>query len=252
MEIILNDVGYLKYLKDININFISNNIYGITGKNYNYLIQIINGDINRYAGQIVADKRIKTSLISSSDNLFYTTTVKEELNFIFKNNCHGKINYKQQAVEIFYQFDLDDSFFNRSIQTLSKSERYLFKITLGLIIDPDILIFNHIFDGLDRKYRKKIIDLLHKLKKDKIIIVGDSDVDILYDITDYMYILSNNKIVLTGKTDNIYQNVVTLKKLKVDVPCLSDLTYLAKMKKNVKLFYRKDIRDVMKDIYRNV
>ena len=252
MEIVLNNVSYQKYIKDVSIDFHSGIIYGLTGKNSSFLFRIIGNDINDYKGDIVSDTKVKSVIISSFDDVFYTTTVKEEFEFIPRvNHCRNN-NIKQEVIEIFYKLNLDESLYNRKINSLSKSERVLIKISLAIILDPNIIIFDHIFDGLDLKFRKKLKELLNKIKKDKIIIINDSDSNILYDITDYIYIVKNATIVLSGFTNDVYTNVEQLNKLKIEVPYLSDIAYKAKKNKNIKLFYRKDVRDTMKDIYRNV
>ena len=50
----------------------------------------------------------------------------------------------------------------------------------------------------------------------------------------------------------IYQRVDFLKRNKFDVPEIIEFTYLAKKKKAVKIDYHKDIRDIIKDIYKHV
>ena len=71
-------------------------------------------------------------------------------------------------------------------------------------------------------------------------------------MTDYVYILKNEKLVLFGSTDDVFTDVKRLNMLKIDVPYLNDIVYRVKQKKGIKLPYRKDVRDTMKDIYRNV
>lgn len=251
MEIVLKNVSYQKYLKDININFSSGLIYGLTGKNSDVLFHVIGSEIPNYKGDIIADKKVTSTIISSFDTLFYTNTVKDEFKFIAKVNNYKNNNIKQSVIEMFYKLDIDEGLFNREIYSLSRSEKYLIKIILGLFIDPDIIIFDHIFDFLDIKYRKKLKLLLKNLKKDKVIIIND-DANVLYDIVDYIYIMKNSKIVLYGNINDVYQDVEKLENLKIEIPDLCNITYKAKKIKNIKLFYRKDVRDTMKDIYRNV
>ena len=43
-----------------------------------------------------------------------------------------------------------------------------------------------------------------------------------------------------------------MKRNKIDIPEIIEFTYLAKKQKNVKIDYHKDIRDIIKDIYKHV
>ena len=64
-----------------------------------------------------------------------------------------------------------------------------------------------------------------------------------------MIILKNNKVYLEGSTDKVYQNPDLSN--DIDIPDLVRFTNLAK-KKKVKLSYHKDIRDLIKDVYKHV
>ena len=252
MEMILKGISYKKKLKDINLALVSGHITGLVGKDVDSLIDIINFDISDYKGKIKVDEGIKSIYISSLDNFFYMDTVKEEFKFIYKVLNIKKNNIRQEALEWFYKLDMDESLYDREVSTLSESEKYLIKIVIALSINTDIIIFKNIFNGLDLKYRKKIKELIQKLKKDKIIVINDSDINVIYDICDTVHILKNGKIVISGDNEKVYQNVKKLYDLKLEVPYLTDIVYKAKNKKGIKLMFRKDVRDVMKDIYRNV
>jgi hypothetical protein len=74
----------------------------------------------------------------------------------------------------------------------------------------------------------------------------------LYKYTNNLIILKNNKVVIEGDTYTIINRVDFLKRHSIEVPDIVKLTYLAKKKKKVKIDYHKDIRDIIKDIYKHV
>ena len=43
-----------------------------------------------------------------------------------------------------------------------------------------------------------------------------------------------------------------LKKNRINITKIVEFTYLAKKKKNIKIDYHKDVRDIIKDIYKHV
>ena len=67
-----------------------------------------------------------------------------------------------------------------------------------------------------------------------------------------MIFVKNNEILLQGATNDVYQRVDYLKRNKFDIPNIVEFTYIAKKKKKVKIDYHKDIRDIIKDIYKHV
>ena len=67
-----------------------------------------------------------------------------------------------------------------------------------------------------------------------------------------MLFIKNNEILLSGPTNELYLRVDFLKRNKFDIPDIIEFTYLAKKKKQVKIDYHKDVRDIIKDIYKHI
>ena len=102
--------------------------------------------------------------------------------------------------------------------------------------------------------KEKEIYSLYKMmieKYHKTIIFISDDTTMLYKYTDNIIITKNDKVVLEDETINAFQKVNTLEKNNIEVPEIVLITYLAK-KKDVKIDYHKDIRDIIKDIYKHV
>ena len=53
-------------------------------------------------------------------------------------------------------------------------------------------------------------------------------------------------------TLDAYKEVDYLKRHKIDIPEIIEITHLAKKNKNIKIDYFKDVRDIIKDIYKHV
>ena len=67
-----------------------------------------------------------------------------------------------------------------------------------------------------------------------------------------MIFMKDDEVILSGPTDEIYLRVDYLKKNKFEIPDIVQFTYLAKKNKKVKIDYHKDIRDIIKDIYKHI
>ena len=78
------------------------------------------------------------------------------------------------------------------------------------------------------------------------------DSNILYDLTDEIFIFDKGKLIMNGNTDDVYSNIEPLIDNNIDIPYFSKLTYKANKEKGATLFYRKDVRDVIKDVYKSV
>ena len=184
--------------------------------------------------------------ITSNDMYFVGNTVLNELD-IYCNSVD--ILFIERVMEC---FSLEHNFLNKSISSLSYTEKIYLNIIRNIILSTDIIIFDDIFQFLDYSNQKKIKNLLKYLKSQAYIIcVTSRDVNVLYEISDYSIIWNKNTFRF-DTTDNIYTDVEMLKKAKLKIPTLPYITYKAKTEKNVKLFYSKDIRDIIKDIYKHV
>ena len=130
---------------------------------------------------------------------------------------------------------------NRYINTLSTSEKTLLTISISLIFNPEIIILEDTYLGLDRKNTMKLNILFNKLIDDyniKIILI-DKDINKLYKYTNHIYY--NNKLI---KNKDLYLE-------DVDEETISFIKKVKDMK-NIKLTYYKDVRDIIKDIYKSI
>lgn len=130
---------------------------------------------------------------------------------------------------------------NRYINTLSTSEKTLLTISISLIFNPEIIVLEDTYLGLDRKNTMKLNILFNKLIDDyniKIILI-DKDINKLYKYTNHIYY--NNKLV---KNKDLYLE-------DVDEETISFIKKVKDMK-NIKLTYYKDVRDIIKDIYKSI
>ena len=149
---------------------------------------------------------------------------------------------------------LDESYLTRQINTLSTSEVKIVQLAVTLLSNPEVLIIDDIFKFLDKVWEKKIIMLLQKIKEqyNKTIVLASEDSEALYKYTTNLIVFKNDKIIATGNTEEIMQRVDFFKKNRISIPKIVEFTYLAKKIKNVKIDYHKDVRDIIKDIYKHV
>ena len=86
----------------------------------------------------------------------------------------------------------------------------------------------------------------------KTIIFLSDDETMLYKYTDYLIVMKNKKVIAEGKPLDIFKKVSYLKKNSIEIPEIVEITVLAKNKKGINIDYHKDVRDIIKDIYKHV
>lgn len=148
-------------------------------------------------------------------------------------------------------FDLDDNFLNKEISNLSKGEKRLLSYLRVFIYNPKIIIVDEPLKNLDYKYEKMVLNYLRELKNkyNKTIIIASNNVNIIYENTDKTLVISDEP--LYKNTKDVFTDDDILKKYKLYVPNLVMFVKKAK-KKDKNINYYTDIRELMKDVYRNV
>ena len=257
MEIRFENVSYKQKMLDVSFRMNKKKITGIY--NYNTFIKLISNPKLIEKGNIFVDGKFyrnydfKKIAIIDKEKDFYTSKVIEEIYF------HAKIrNYKSHKInkeifELLRQFNLDESILKRIPHSLSTTEKYFIKVIANLIFKPQIVIFKDILNGIDYNNKKIIKNLINKLKEEGVLVILTSmDSNILYELTEEIFIFDKGKLLISGNTNDVYTNIEPLINNKIDVPYFSLLTYKANKEKNANLFYRKDVRDVIKDVYKSI
>lgn len=263
MEIEFKKYNYKNYILSFRLS--SKGINGIIGKNKEIIEQALKADYE-FEGKILVDGKVlkkeevnlykrKIKIIKENDYLdIKTETIYELMEYILKiekiypKNKEKKINDSLRIV------GLDKSILKRNIATISSSEKKLLTYAISLLSNPEVLIIEEPFRYLDLKNTKKILLILRKIKDqyNKIIIFVSNDINKIYQYTDYITIYDKANKIIQGEIKEVFQNVKKLNEYKVELPELIKFTDTVRTNKNIKIDYHKDIRDLIKDIYKHV
>lgn len=230
---------------EIKINLKISTTYGIIGRNIKDLLADIRSNYSNKKVYLLID-----TLVS---NIYYPTLYERMKYEIKRRNLIIK-DIDKKIIDSLKIVGLKKDLLARNINTLSSSEKVRINLALCLIANPDIIIISNPLKEYDKKTEKKIVLLLQKIKEqyNKIILFISDDCNILYQYTNNIILYENNKIILNKNTENFFQDIEMLKQYHIPIPDIVEITYLAKQKKNIKLDYHKDIRDIIKDIYKHV
>ncbi len=139
---------------------------------------------------------------------------------------------------------------DRRISTLTGSEVKLLQFALAFLTNPKVILLDEPFRGLDLNVRKKLIRIITRLKDKfaKTIVIYSNNPNYLYQYTDYLIVLKDNKVLVEGNCSDVFFD----SKYNIKRPDIVSFILLVKEKKNVKLPRRKSVMDLIKDIYWNV
>ncbi|MEG0826697.1 MAG: energy-coupling factor ABC transporter ATP-binding protein [Bacilli bacterium] len=148
--------------------------------------------------------------------------------------------------------DLDESLLQRDPFTLSSGEKRKLAIASILIYNPKIILMDEPTIGLDYKSRENLIKIIRNLKTEykKTIIIVSNDVDLIHKISDYIYILKEGNLLLSGNKYDVFKNTKLLRENNINIPKLIEFSDYVLINKRIKIGYRDEINDLIKDIYR--
>lgn len=256
MEIRIKNLSYKNYFRNLTVSLTDNHIIGIVGNNYERLLYLIGSDSVNNKNILFNNLNLgkqKSNYVSYIDNNldFYTSYVYDEI-LLYLNRYLGRCKSIEKRIgKTLEMFGIEEAFLNKKISELSTGEKRLLKYITGLIYNPNVIVINEPYMYLDFHYKKVINNVIYSLKNKykKTIIIGSRDSNIIYSLCDLSLIFNRNSH-LYGVTKSIF-NESDLKKFKIEVPNLVKFTDLVK-KKGVQIGYFQDIRDLIKDVYRNV
>ena len=239
MEVILKNI-YFEYkdrliFDNLSVRFNSNTITGIIGHNNSgktTLINILNGYNKINSGEIINNNT--NSFIPKYIN--YNKTVYEILDI---NNKLFSIN------DILKIVALDEFILNTKLRYLSESEIKKVLIGYTLIQDKDLYLLDSVDNLLDYKSKSLLIKFLRTLKVrySKTIIISSNDIDFIHEVSDDILLLNKNII---GNKYKVFMD----QNYDLEIPKLIDISNVVYKRKNIKMGYRDDIKDLIKDIYR--
>lgn len=250
-------------LKNINIKLKAGKINAIVGKSGSgktTLLELITGILKPTTGKVLIDEKEIDNLnnafdigyVSQDNNQFLEKTVKEELEMLLKLYNYKLKEKNKRINDSLIMVGLNEKYLNLNINNLSSGEKKKLALASALILNPSILIIDEPVIGLDRKTKeelKKIFRIL-KTRYNKTIIFVSNNLDFVLEVADYVYVLYDKEIVLEGKKMDVLSKTDILKKYGIIGPNITSFENLVLTKKQIKIGYRYEINDLIKDIYR--
>lgn len=210
-------------------------IIGHTGSGKSTILQLLNGLLVPTEGSV----RVFDTLITSTSVNKQIRQIRKQVGLVFqfaenqifeetvlKDVAFGPQNFgvsveEAEAIarEKLALVGIDESLFERSPFELSGGQMRRVAIAGILAMEPKILVLDEPTAGLDPIGRKELMTLFKKLHQDGITIVLVTHLmDDVAEFADQVYVMEKGKLVKSGKSSLVFQNVEFMEKIQLGVP----------------------------------
>ena len=131
------------------------------------------------------------------------------------------------------------------MQRKNKGQFKLIFLCYIILNKKELVILDYFDKGLSYKYKKRIIYYLKSKYNGKLVVITN-DLVFLNMLCSRLIVFDNTKIVFNDKIEYIYKS-----RVKIEYPEIIKFIRIAN-KKNAKLSYTVDNKELLKDIYRSV
>ena len=170
-------------------------IIGRNGVGKSTLLSILAGYLKADSGEINYNGQ-KVGYIPQQDNLFDNLTVKDNLTFWAKAS--------KSNINVFIEIFGIESYMNKKVKNISGGMKKSVSICCGLSHDPNILIMDEPFSGLDIFYKNNLIKTLEKLKTmGKLILYTSHNIDEIIGLDSTVYTLIDTKLKNRGESGKL-------------------------------------------------
>lgn len=157
--------------------------------------------------KIKKEMLLKTGMVFQTFNLFPHMSVRNNivktLKVVKKLDTAEAENIAKKMLDLVGLSDKIDSFPNE----LSGGQKQRVAIARALALQPDIMLFDEPTSALDPELVKEVLDIIRKLKNQKItMLIVSHEMNFVREISDRIIVMEKGEILETGTSQQIFEN----------------------------------------------
>ncbi|WP_326906509.1 energy-coupling factor ABC transporter ATP-binding protein [Sedimentibacter sp. MB31-C6] len=225
-------------LKDVNIDLTKGKKIGIVGSNgsgKSTLFMIFLGLLKPTEGRVIFnenelqyDKNTLTKLRKNAgivfqdpDKQIFFSSVFDDVAFALRNLKFEENEVNKRVNEAMEKTNISH-LQNKPVHFLSYGQKKNVSIAGVIAIDHKLMFFDEPTAGLDYKSKENVKSILENIAatEEKSIVVSSHDMNFIYEICDYIYVLNKGHVLSHGIKEEIFLNKEILDKAELEEPFL--------------------------------
>lgn len=259
----MNNINYADKLKNISYVFKKRSITSIIGRSgsgKSLLSFILMDVIHEYDGEVLVngssdydiyDYLRKVGYVYQNPaKHFICKNVKEEIAFGLRQYGYDNDKIDKQVDDALKLVNLDSNILSKDVTFLCDSEKVKVAIASSLVMNPEVLVLDEVTLCLDNTSKKRLLNLLLKLKNkfNKTIILISNDINFVYELGNDYLLLDDGVIVDSGKVNEIQITDKMFKEYGFEVPKVLSFSNDLLIRKNIRLNNVRSIYDIVKGV----
>jgi ABC-2 type transport system ATP-binding protein len=259
----------LKAVDDVSFIVPEGSVFGLIGRNGAGKTTTIRMMMNIYipdSGEVILrgtkigqEFKDKVGYLPEERGLYKKMKVMDTL--LFLSELKGKTGrqVERKAIEYLKRFDLADRK-NSKLEDLSKGNQQKVQFIASILHDPEFLIFDEPFSGLDPINTDLLKDIiLEKKEAGKVIILSTHLMDFAEKLCDHIAMIDHGKIILKGSMGEIKSQFAqrnVMLEAEGDLSCLNNAEFIEKVENfgnsmGVRVKYSSQTQDLLKLLVQN-
>ena len=164
-------------------------------------------------------------VLQNVDEQLLAPTVLDDVGFSPRQYGLPDDEVRERVAKVLDMLDIA-SLADRVPHNLSGGEKRKVALAGALVMDPELLVLDEPFEGLDPTSRSSLITLLGRLARDRgmTIVLSTHDIDTVPEFADYAYVLApGGNIALSGTPEEVFANPGLLAQSNIKPPILAEL-----------------------------
>lgn len=209
---IYKNFGQKEVLKGISFKAEGGKAFGLLGRNgagKTTTIRIVMNVFPADKGELTVDgkkidySKIKLGYLPEERGLYPKKLIFDQLMFFAELKGMNKSDAAKNIDYWLCRLEMSEHK-NKRLDTLSKGNQQKIQLITALVCDPDVIILDEPFSGLDPVNANLIKDIVkEQLEKDKIVLFSGHQMNYIEEFCDDIALLSEGKIALSGNLNQI-------------------------------------------------